>query len=169
VKSPRLGRVLALSVLAILGTSNALGSSVELVLPRAGKAIAAIGRASLASPAPKVFCKTGGIEPFAREHTIELRYADGATASYPVEQSRAIRLRGPYALRNVYGAAIVFAPLLPARTITAVVSRGLCDGMAFDAPLGDRRHGPPRSVVVKSSPRPGGIGKESRVEVACAR
>jgi hypothetical protein len=168
VKRTNAGRIAALSVLAIVGTSNVLGSTVELVSPRAGKAIAAIGRVSLASPAPKVFCKMGGIEPFAREHAIELRYEDGTTASYAVDQARSIRLRGPYALRNVYGAAFVFAPLLPPRTTEAVVQHGLCEGMAFDTPLGDGLHGSPRSVVLTSSPRAGGVGAASRVEVACA-
>jgi hypothetical protein len=169
VKATNPGRIAQLSILAIVGTSNVIGSSVELVSPRAGKAIAAIGRASLASPAPKVFCKMGGIEPFAREHAIELRYEDGTTSSYAVDRARTIRLRGPYALRNVYGAALVFAPLLPPRTTEAVVQHGLCDGMALDTPLGDGLHGPPRSVVVTSSPRAGGAGEASRVEVTCAR
>ena len=169
MKRTSLGRIAALSVLAILGASNAIGSTVELVSPRAGKAIAAIGRVSLASPAPKVFCKIGAIEPFAREHAIELRYEDGATASYAVDRTRTIHLRGPYALRNVYGAALVFAPLLPPRTTAAIVQHGLCEGMALDAPLGDGLHGPPRSVVITSSPRGGGVGEASRVEVACGR
>ncbi len=162
------GRVAALSILAIVGMSNVIGSTVELRSPGVGKAIAAIGRVSLASPAPKVFCKMGAIEPFAREHAIEVRYQDGTTASYATDRARMIHLRGPYALRNVYGAALVFAPLLPPRTTAAVVQYGLCEGMAFDAPLGDGLHGPPRSVVITSSPRAGGVGEASRVEVACA-
>jgi hypothetical protein len=162
-----IGRALALSLLAVVGASNAVGSTLELGFPRLGRAVAAVGRVALASPAPKVFCKMGEIEPFARSHTVELRY-DDARVSYAIDDARAIHLRGPYALRNVYGAALVFAPLLPARTTEAVVRRGVCDGMAFSAPRSGG-HGPVRSVLISSSPRGAGGGAETRVEVTCAR
>ncbi len=166
-----LGRRVAVALLAIVGASNAVGSTIELVSPRAGKAVAALGRAALASPAPKVFCKMGATEPFARAHAIEVRYADGATVTYGEDDLRARRLRGPYALRNAFGAALVFAPILPARTTRAVVQRGVCEDAAFEGGLADadvRAHGRARAVAITSAPRAGRAGEPTRVEVACA-
>jgi hypothetical protein len=160
------GRTVALGVLLVLGSSNAVGSTVELVAPRAGKAIAAVGRLSLASPAPKVFCKVGGIEPFARQHSVDLRYDDGHVESYVLDRAQSARLRGPYALRNVYGAAVAFAHVLPRHTTEAVVRHGVCVGAAFG--IRAAGHGPVRSVVMNSAPRPGGLGAPTRVEVPCA-
>ncbi len=161
-----IGRTASLAALLVLGCSNALGSTLELVAPRAGRTIAAVGKLSLASPAPKVFCKVGGIEPFAREYSVELRYDDGYAESYALDRAQSARLRGPYALRNVYGAAVAFAHLLPPDTTEAVVRHGTCEGNVFGVRANG--HGPIRSVVLRSTPKPGGLGAPTRVEVTCA-
>jgi hypothetical protein len=159
-------RHLAIAVLAIVGGSNVVGSVLELASPAAGKPVAALGRMSLASPAPKVFCKMGAIEPFAREQQLTVRYADGSEQTYDVDDDAKFHLPAPYALRNVYGAALVFAPLLPSRTTTAVVRHGVCDGAAWSPPA-RRSHGAVTSVVIASFPRAGGVGGGTRVEVPC--
>src|SRR5262249_39237958 len=93
-----------LVAILVLGASNAVGGTMGLASPKLGAAIAAPGRMLLAAPAPKVFCKVGDLEPFARVHTVELVYADGRVASLGFERGRSPSLPGPYALRNVYGA-----------------------------------------------------------------
>jgi len=160
-------RRVALALLAAVGASNVVGSAVELVAAAPGRAIAALGRVSLASPLPKVFCKMGTIEPFARRDWLTLRHADGTERTYEVDRAASARLPGPYTLRNVYGAALVFAPLLPARTTNAVVRHGVCKRAAWREPADEERHGPVTSVVIASTPRPGGLGEATRVEVPC--
>jgi hypothetical protein len=166
--SPALRRSVALATLGLVGGSNALGSGIALAWPRVGEPIAALGRVALASPAPKVFCRMGAIEPFAREHHITVRYADGGERRFDADDRESVRLPGPYALRNVYGAALVFATALPARTTTAVVTHGVCDGAASTTFLDAGEHGPATSVVIESAPRtrPGDV---TRVEVPCTR
>lgn len=70
-----------------------------------------IGAVSAVAPCPKVFCDMNGFEAFAAEFTITLDQ-NGAT-SIPVTPELYARLKGPYNRRNVYGAAIAAAPLLP--------------------------------------------------------
>ena len=83
------------------------------------------------APCPKVFCDMGGMEPFASCFEI---IADGdKTTRIPITPELYRQLRGPYNRRNVYGAAIAAAPILPERVWRTVFS------YAFN-PNGQLRH-----------------------------
>ena len=75
------------------------------------RALKGIGAATAIAPCPKVFCDMNGVEPFASTFTITAQGKD--TVSFPITPEIYARLKGPYNRRNVYGAAIAGAPLLP--------------------------------------------------------
>lgn len=68
-----------------------------------------LGIATGIAPYPKVFCEAKGYEPFAAEFTI----TDQNDTEIPLTAERYSRLEGPYQRRNVYGAALAYAPRLP--------------------------------------------------------
>ena len=95
------------------------------------RVIKGIGAATAMAPCPKVFCNMGGMEPFASSFEI---IADGdKTTRIPITPELYQQLRGPYNRRNVYGAAIAAAPILPERVWQTVFS------YAFN-PNGPLRH-----------------------------
>jgi hypothetical protein len=71
-----------------------------------------IGAAIVICPCPKVFCDINGLEPFASSFTITTQGAQ--RNSFKITPELYAKLQGPYNRRNVYGAAIAGAPLLPA-------------------------------------------------------
>lgn len=73
-----------------------------------------IGAAIAIAPCPKVFCDMNGLEPFASTFIITAQ-AEETISSFPITPELYARLKGPYNRRNVYGAAIAAAPLLPAQ------------------------------------------------------
>ena len=72
-----------------------------------------LGLATGVSPYPKVFCEADGYEAFAASFRLEGRLADGSDWSCDIDPERYARLAGPYNRRNVYGAALAFAPRMP--------------------------------------------------------
>jgi hypothetical protein len=72
----------------------------------------ALGAASHASPAPKVFTAHDGLETFSARFLIGYRGPDGQARFLEMTPSVNKRLRGPYNRRNPYGAAIAGAPIL---------------------------------------------------------
>lgn len=85
----------------------------------------AVGAATAASPAPKVFCATDGHETISTKVT--LQYARGGVwraAEFPVAGHE--RLKGPYNRRNVYGAALAYGPVLDPALLDASWRFGLC-------------------------------------------
>lgn len=88
-----------------------------------------IGAASVIAPSPKVFCELNGLEPFACSFAITTDQRDTAVLITPEVYSH---LKGPYNRRNVYGAAIAGAPLLP----EPMRERVLSYAFAADGPLG---------------------------------
>lgn len=90
-----------------------------------------VGAASAMSPLPKVFSDVDGLETFASEFTLSYRRADGVRDSLRITPEIYGRLGGPYNRRNVYGAALSYAPRLPEPLWMAVY----CYGMARDGPL----------------------------------
>jgi hypothetical protein len=95
------------------------------------RALRGIGAASAMSPAPKVFSDVDGLETFASEFTLRYRLIDGQHGSLRITPEVYGRLGGPYNRRNVYGAALSYAPRLPERLWTTV----FCYGMTPDGPL----------------------------------
>jgi hypothetical protein len=95
------------------------------------RALQGVGAASVIAPLPKVFSDVDGLETFASEFTLSYRRADGARDSVRITPGIYGRLGGPYNRRNVYGAALSYAPRLPEPLWVAVY----CYGMAPAGPL----------------------------------
>ncbi len=89
-----------------------------------------IGTATVLAPCPKVFCDINGLEPFASTFTIDTQ--DDKAMSFRITPEIYARLKGPYNRRNVYGAAVAGAPLLPERVRTSVLRYAF----SSDGPLG---------------------------------
>lgn len=87
-----------------------------------------LGAASVVTPLPKVFCDIRGIEPFASSFAVTI----DDNGEIPITPATYGRLKGPDNRRNVYGAAIAGAPLLP-DTMRQTV---LAYAFAPDGPLG---------------------------------
>ena len=87
-----------------------------------------IGAASGIAPYTKVFCATDGYEAFTARFWLRGERADGSTEDLPFTPALYARLRGPYMRRNVYGAALVFAPKLPQGLREAVHAHALRPG-----------------------------------------
>lgn len=86
--------------------------------------------ATAAAPFPKVFSDVEGLETFASEFTLHWRDARGAH-ELPITPELYARLRGAYNRRNVYGAALSYAPRLPEPLWRAVFEYAF----AADGPL----------------------------------
>jgi hypothetical protein len=107
---------LAALLLTVLGLAQMAGDVAGI---RELKGIAA---ATGASPAPKVFSAVQGLE------TYSTRFYLAGTEMTPEVYGR---MRGPYNRRNVYGAALAYAPVLPQELRDPVMRYALCG----DAPL----------------------------------
>jgi hypothetical protein len=90
-----------------------------------------IGAATAASPLPKVFSDVDGLETFASEFTLHYLRPDGTLIEMPITPELYGRLAGPYNRRNVYGAALSYAPRLPRELWEPV----FCYGLAPEGPL----------------------------------
>ena len=172
-------RRVGLALLLALGVASVAGSALETVAPLPGKLLAGVGKLSLASPYPKVFCRVGDEEAFGFEHVVELRYPSGAIVRAPFDRALLEQVRGPYAYKNAHGAALAFAPRLPPRTTEAVVRHGLCGdailrGTSLDRGNPDLGRGHPGNleapsvVIIHSAPRGGALGAPRRTEVKCS-
>jgi hypothetical protein len=164
-------RKLGLAALFALGTASIFGTALEPFAPRVGKVISGIGKLSLASPYPKVFCRVKSAkadeEAFAFSHELEITYESGEHKAIAFDRARLAEVKGPYAYRNAYGASLAFAPHLPQATTEAVVRSGLCGA----APLlndAERALGPVVRVTIRSAPRGHALGRARETEVTCA-
>jgi hypothetical protein len=90
-----------------------------------------IGAATAASPLPKVFSDVDGLETFASEFTLHYRMADRTLIETAITPELYGRLVGPYNRRNVYGAALSYAPRLPRELWEPV----FCYGLRPEGPL----------------------------------
>lgn len=95
-----------------------------------------IGLATMASPLPKVFSAVDGYETFAASFTLTAERPDGSRTVVELTPESARGLRGPYNRRNVYGAALSYAPRLPPPVWQAVFCHGLEPGGPLRAELG---------------------------------
>jgi hypothetical protein len=71
-----------------------------------------IGAATVASPAPKVFSSVQGLETFSSEFYVEWVDRAGVAHSLKLTPEVYARIKGPYNRRNVFGAALAYAPIL---------------------------------------------------------
>jgi len=154
--------------LVALGVAQMIGDLTH-VLP-----LKAIAAATLASPAPKVFSAVQGLETYSTRFFLEV----GARR---VELTPEVysRIRGPYNRRNVYGAALAYAPVLPRELRDPVMRHALCGdapllrelGIWYRRPLAGNDAGgtPAVPVAVQLEPLPGtSLGKlQTRFEAPC--
>jgi hypothetical protein len=112
-----------------------------------------VGAASVISPLPKVFGDVEGLETFASEFTLTYRRADGARDSVRITPEIYGRLGGPYNRRNVYGAALSYAPRLPEPLWTAVYCYGMAPGGPLRRELGFRPDDSDFSVRIRTLTR----------------
>jgi hypothetical protein len=89
-----------------------------------------LGAATVASPLPKVFSDVAGLETFASRFELEVVTPRG-TSRRDIDPALYARLGGPYNRRNVYGAALSYAPRLP----TKLWEQVFCYGFAPAGPL----------------------------------
>jgi len=88
-------------------------------------ALRGIGAASAIAPLPKVFSDVDGLETFASEFTLRYRDEHGVVVEKPITPEVYGRIGGPYNRRNVYGAALSYAPRLPEPLWESVYCYGL--------------------------------------------
>ena len=115
----------AAAALGVIGCLQMLGYVTDSRLLRG------IGAATAASPLPKVFSDVDGLETFASEFTIRYRDARGTTSETRITPQMYGQLAGPYNRRNVYGAALSYAPRLPRPLWESVY----CYGLGRQGPL----------------------------------
>jgi sterol desaturase/sphingolipid hydroxylase (fatty acid hydroxylase superfamily) len=101
----------------------------------------ALGAASSASPAPKVFTAHQGLETYSARFYVG--WADKGGARHRLKLTPAVnrRIRGPYNRRNAYGAALAYAPVLHANdamrpVLESVLRFTFCGRSSVPAELG---------------------------------
>lgn len=139
-------------LLIVIGTLQAVGDTLGSTV------IKGLGAATSASPAAKVFTAHEGFETFSSRFFIETYGSEGPLVSLELTPSSYRSLLGPYNRRNVYGAAVSYAPVLASSPATrpmldSVVSYAFCEpGQVFaELPVG--RPGPGEWTVVRLEPR----------------
>lgn len=93
----------------------------------------ALGAATAASPAPKVFTRQGDVETFSARFLVEWTDRAGRRVTTELTPENYGRVRGPYNRRNAFGAAVAGAPLLRANPATrdlhaSVAAYAMCGG-----------------------------------------
>ena len=138
--------VIVAAALIAVGCLQMVGDVLRLPI------VKALGAATSASPAPKVFTAQDGFETYANRFFLEWRGADGGQKSLELTPEVYAAFEGPYNRRNVYGAVFSYAPVLDANPVTrpmfrmvlqrafcgpraAVTEIGLPSGAAKDAPV----------------------------------
>ncbi len=113
--------VLLLFVGLLQITGDVLGSPV----------LKGLGASWAASPAPRVFSATHGLETFSTLFALEWSERDGRQHALALTPAVYGRLHGPYNRRNVYGAALAYGPVLATDPrsqpmLRAVLSHAFC-------------------------------------------
>jgi hypothetical protein len=141
--------------LVILGVAQMAGDLLKIV------PLKAIAAATGASPAPKVFSAVQGLETYSTRFHLDLGHTHAELT--PELYSR---MRGPYNRRNVYGAALAYAPVLPAALRDPVTKHALCGDAPLLRELGLRAT---RTPAVVLEPLPGtSLGNiPTRFEAPC--
>ncbi|MFT4176891.1 MAG: hypothetical protein QM627_09565 [Luteolibacter sp.] len=145
----KLRNVLAISLL-VIGSLQMTGYLLH------SRTLRGIGLASGISPFPKVFCEADGYEAFAASFEIRGTDPQGNPWSRPLDPEWYSQLRGPYNRRNVYGAALAFAPRLPDALRDHLLAESLAPDSALRAELGIP--GNLKQLEVAITPRAGETG-----------
>ena len=147
--------------LLVLGLLQMTGDVLEQSgLERVGRPIKAIGAASTASPAPKVFSASRGLETYSTRFFLEWTDRDGREQSVLITPELYGRIRGPYNRRNVFGAALAYGPVLSTTEATrpmfgSVINYALCGDAPLLLELGIDPAGVAGPVRVRYEPLPG--------------
>ncbi len=92
--------------LIMLGSIQMIGDVGQIPL------LKGIGQATNASPAPKVFTSQKGYETFSKRFFFKVVDNNGNPQLIEITPKNYQHLKGPYNRRNMYGAAISYAPVL---------------------------------------------------------
>jgi hypothetical protein len=111
--------------LLVIGLLQMIGDLLRV--PQVKGLAAATG----ASPAPRVFSSVNGLETFSSDFYIEWKNRNGTANAMKLTPEFYSRIQGPYNRRNVFGAALAYAPVLARDPRTrpmydAVVRYALC-------------------------------------------
>lgn len=99
-------------------------------------AIKGIGAATTASPAPKVFTYSGGMESYSTRFFLQWTDLSGASHSLQITPEIYSRVKGPYNRRNVFGAVVAYGPVLASSKYTQPIFESVARyAMTGDAPL----------------------------------
>lgn len=134
----------------------ALGSLQMLGYLTSSKILRGAGLAGGVAPFPKVFCAVDGYEAFAASFSLAGTKADGTTWSKRLDAEWYAKLQGPYNRRNVYGAALAFAPRLPPELQQTLLTKALRPGSQLRTEL--EIPADVRELKVIITPRPGETG-----------
>jgi hypothetical protein len=152
-------------MLLVIGLAQMIG---DVLGWRAVKGLAA---ATVFAPAPKVFSSVKGLETYSTRFFVEWTDRAGRRQSLELTPETCARIRGPYARRNVYGAALAYGPILASDEIGRELLRSVLDyGMTGEAPLLRELGIDPtevRDLALRYEPRAGSslAGLPTRIEV----
>ena len=126
------------------------------------EALKGVAIASGASPAPRVFSAVKGLETYSTRFFIEID-----ARRIEITPERCSRIRGPYNRRNVFGAALAYAPVLPPPLRDAVLRWALCGRAPLLSELGVAPGAGAPAVVLE--PREGSSlqGIPTRITAPC--
>lgn len=112
-----------------------------------------LGVAGVFAPFPKVFCEADGYEAFAARFFLEGEHSHGGAWSCELTPEIYSQLSGCYNRRNVYGATLAGAPLIPEKLRETLLERSLAENSALRRELGV----PPGlcDLRIRIVPRPG--------------
>jgi hypothetical protein len=130
-------------------------------------ALRGIGAATAVAPLPRVFSDVDGLETFASDFTLRYREADGTVVVMPITPAVYGNLGGPYNRRNVYGAALSYAPRLPRPLWESVYCHGLAPAGPLRTELGIASDVTDISVTIRTRTR--GRDDVWILEAACTR
>ena len=145
-------------LLVALGCAQMIGDTAGWV------AVKGLAAATGASPAPRVFSAVRGLETYSTRF-----YLEWPGDRIELTPELYTRVRGPYNRRNVYGAALAYAPVLPAGLREAVFRHGLCGRAPLLRELGidPKSHGGPPTVVLEPLPGTSLNDLPTRFPVSC--
>ena len=99
-------------VMIVVGTTQMAGHVLGI------PTLTALGAATGASPAPKVFTAHKGFETYSSKFHISWSDKNGAHHELHLTPSVYSNVRGPYNRHNAYGAALSYAPVLQSNSLT---------------------------------------------------
>jgi hypothetical protein len=140
--------------LLVLGLLQMAGDVLHL------PALKAVGLATAASPAPKVFSAVRGLETYSTRFYIEWTGIDQQFHSIEITPQMNSQLRGPYNRRNVYGAVLAYGPVLVTDPrsrpmFESVASYALCGSAPMLRELGINPAEVSGRFRIRLEPRPG--------------